>query len=95
MVAPSLNGSGGLASCRLLAVIVFEVPFRSSLGRKNDRGDNSGGGSAWKLDIEVAGDDRRLPGDSGELGSGISRGENIMTCWFWVMVSGCWMLDAT
>lgn len=81
MVAPSLNGSGGLASCRLLAVIVFEVPFRSSLGRKNDRGESSGGGRAWKLeDIEVAEDDRRLPGDSGELGSGISRGENIMTC---------------
>jgi hypothetical protein len=32
--------------------------------------------------MEVAEDDRRVPGDNGDSGSGIARGENIMTCWF-------------
>jgi hypothetical protein len=79
-------------------VIVFEVPLRSSLGRKNDRGDNSGGGRAWKLDdIEVAEDDLRVPGDNGDSGSGIARGENIMTCWFEYgkVGTGCYVLHSS
>jgi hypothetical protein len=80
IVAPSRNGSGGLGSCRLSALTVCDVPERSNLGRNNDRGDSSGGGSRWKLEVvEVTDEERRLPGDKGEVGRGISLGENIMT----------------
>jgi hypothetical protein len=67
----------------------MEVPDRSSFGRKSDRGESSGGGSGWKLEdaTEVEEEDRSLfprpgrpgPGDKGDIGSGMSLGENIMT----------------
>ena len=81
IVAPSLNGSGGFPSSLPPALSVIEVLFLSSRGLINVRGERWGGGNCEKLDdvAEVTDDERRIEGEGGDVGRGISLGENVIS----------------
>lgn len=60
---------------------MIDVSFLSSRGRINVRGERWGGGNWEKFEdvADVTEDDRRVGGDKGDEGRGISLGENIIS----------------
>lgn len=60
---------------------MIEVSFLSSRGRINVRGERWGGGNCEKFEdvVDVTDEERRVGGDKGDVGRGISLGENIIS----------------